>query len=177
MKFPWKTTFFSLALGLSGHAAAQSVELFMAGPAGPEQSVGTVTLSQTPYGTLLTPDLHGLPPGIHGFHLHEKPSCEPSQADGKTVPAGAAGGHWDPKKTGAHKGPYDDSGHLGDLPAIYVSADGKADYPVLAPRLKLSDFPGHALMVHVGGDNNSDHPKPLGGGGARMACGVVPPAR
>jgi Cu-Zn family superoxide dismutase len=29
-------------------------------------------------------------------------------------------------------------------------------------------------MVHAGGDNHSDHPAMLGGGGARMACGVVP---
>lgn len=28
-------------------------------------------------------------------------------------------------------------------------------------------------MVHEGGDNYSDDPKPLGGGGARVACGVV----
>jgi len=29
-------------------------------------------------------------------------------------------------------------------------------------------------MVHAGGDNYSDTPAALGGGGARMACGVVP---
>jgi Cu-Zn family superoxide dismutase len=28
-------------------------------------------------------------------------------------------------------------------------------------------------MIHEGGDNYSDKPKPLGGGGARIACGVV----
>lgn len=28
-------------------------------------------------------------------------------------------------------------------------------------------------MVHAGGDNHSDHPQPLGGGGARFACGVI----
>jgi Cu-Zn family superoxide dismutase len=28
-------------------------------------------------------------------------------------------------------------------------------------------------MIHAGGDNYSDHPKRLGGGGARIACGVV----
>jgi Cu-Zn family superoxide dismutase len=28
-------------------------------------------------------------------------------------------------------------------------------------------------MIHVGGDNYADHPMPLGGGGARMACGVI----
>lgn len=154
-------------------AQAQSVELFFAGPSGAQQSAGTVSISQTKYGALLTPDLKGLPAGVHGFHLHEKPSCEASMTDGKPTPAGAAGGHWDPAKTGAHKGPYDDSGHQGDLPAIYVAADGTATYPVLAPRLKAGDFKGHALMVHVGGDNHSDHPEKLGGGGARMACGVV----
>jgi Cu-Zn family superoxide dismutase len=29
-------------------------------------------------------------------------------------------------------------------------------------------------MVHAGGDNHSDHPQPLGGGGGRIACGVIP---
>jgi Cu-Zn family superoxide dismutase len=28
-------------------------------------------------------------------------------------------------------------------------------------------------MVHVGGDNYSDTPAPLGGGGGRLVCGVV----
>jgi Cu-Zn family superoxide dismutase len=27
--------------------------------------------------------------------------------------------------------------------------------------------------VHAGGDNHSDHPAVLGGGGARVACGVI----
>ncbi len=30
------------------------------------------------------------------------------------------------------------------------------------------------LVIHEGGDNYSDTPKPLGGGGGRIACGVVP---
>ena len=154
-------------------AQAQTVDLFFAGPNGAEQAAGTVSITQTPYGALLTPDLKGLPAGTHGFHLHEKPSCDASVTDGKPTPAGAAGGHWDPAKTAAHKGPYDATGHKGDLPAIYVGADGTATYPVLAPRLKAEEFKGHALMVHVGGDNHSDHPEKLGGGGARMACGVV----
>jgi len=44
---------------------------------------------------------------------------------------------------------------------------------VLAPRLKMTDVKGHALMVHAGGDNYSDNPEKLGGGGARIACGVA----
>jgi superoxide dismutase, Cu-Zn family len=30
-----------------------------------------------------------------------------------------------------------------------------------------------SIMIHSGGDNYSDQPAPLGGGGARIACGVV----
>jgi superoxide dismutase, Cu-Zn family len=28
---------------------------------------------------------------------------------------------------------------------------------------------GHSLMIHAGGDNYSDQPKPLGGGGGSLA--------
>lgn len=169
-----KAVLLTALLATTGLAqAAETVELKLAGPEGAGKSIGTITIEQSKYGAVLTPKLSDLPPGVHGFHLHEKPDCGVTQDNGKAVPAGAAGGHWDPDATGAHKGPYDDSGHLGDLPALYVGADGKATYPVLAPRLKADDFKGHALMVHVGGDNHSDHPEKLGGGGARMACGVV----
>jgi Cu-Zn family superoxide dismutase len=39
--------------------------------------------------------------------------------------------------------------------------------------MKLSEVKGKALMVHAGGDNFADQPAPLGGGGARIACGVI----
>jgi len=140
--------------------------------AGNKTSIGTVELTKTPWGVLFTPNLKNLPAGMHGFHLHEKPDCGNATVDGVVTISGAAGGHWDPKKTGKHEGPYV-QGHLGDLPGLYVAADGTATMPVLAPRINdLSRVHDLALMVHVGGDNFSDHPK-LGGGGARMACGVV----
>jgi Cu-Zn family superoxide dismutase len=44
---------------------------------------------------------------------------------------------------------------------------------VLAPRLKLADVRKRSLMVHAGGDNHSDHPASLGGGGVRVACGAI----
>ena len=135
-------------------------------------AMGTITVSETPYGVLFTPALSGLPAGAHGFHMHVNPSCGPSEKDGKPEAGWSAGGHFDPEKTGKHEGPYG-KGHLGDLPAIVVASDGKAESPVLAPRLKLADLTGHSLMIHVGGDNHADHPAALGGGGVRMACGVV----
>ena len=40
--------------------------------------------------------------------------------------------------------------------------------------LKLEALTGRTIMIHEGGDNYSDSPQPLGGGGARIACGVIP---
>jgi Cu-Zn family superoxide dismutase len=158
---------------VGAHAASKSVTLNLATPEGPSQAVGEVTVEETPYGLLFTPALKGLPAGAHGFHVHQNGSCAPAMKDGKMSPAEAAGGHLDPAKTGKHLGPYAD-GHLGDLPALYVNADGTSTNPVLAPRIKtLSEIEGHALMIHAGGDNHADMPQPLGGGGARVACGVL----
>jgi Cu-Zn family superoxide dismutase len=153
-------------------AAEISVAVNAAEKPGDGPALGTVRIVETPYGLAFYPELKGLPPGLHGFHVHEKPSCAPAEVNGATVPAGAAGGHFDPNGTKKHGEPWGD-GHLGDLPPLYVAADGSATSPVLGPRLKLADVKGHALMIHAGGDNHSDHPAPLGGGGARMACGVV----
>jgi Cu-Zn family superoxide dismutase len=66
------------------------------------------------------------------------------------------------------------TGHTGDLPAISISG-GKAVNQVLwAPELTVAKVRGHALMIHAGGDNYRDAPKPLGGGAGRAACGVIP---
>lgn len=139
---------------------------------GSVKSIGTVTVTESAYGLVFTPDLQGLEPGLHGFHLHQNNSCAPAEKDGEMVPALAAGGHYDPRNAGKHGTPWGE-GHAGDLPPLYVDADGNAKQPVLAPRLRNGDLPGRALMIHAGGDNHSDHPAPLGGGGARVACGVV----
>lgn len=144
--------------------ASTTVTMNLVTPDGPGKQIGTITAEDTPYGLLLTPKLSGLTPGIHGFHVHQNPSCNNNGM--------AAGGHLDPEKTGKHLGPYNTAGHLGDMPPLYVNTNGTVTLPVLAPRLKESDLKDHSLMIHVGGDNYSDNP-PMGGGGARFACGVV----
>ena len=129
-------------------------------------SVGNISITETKYGLLFTPHLHHLTPGLHGFHVHQNPSCGSSGMD--------AGAHLDPMDAHKHLGPFNDQGHLGDLPVLYVSADGTATLPVLAPRLRnVTDIQHHSLMIHEGGDNYSDMPTKLGGGGARMECGLV----
>ena len=142
--------------------------------AGKATPVGTVRIVETAYGLEFRPNLKQLPPGLHGFHVHENPSCAPGTKDGAPAAALGAGGHFDPQGTKRHGEPWGD-GHLGDLPALYVASDGTAAYAVLAPRIKsLAEIRGRSLMVHAGADNHADHPMPLGGGGARIACGVIP---
>jgi Cu-Zn family superoxide dismutase len=128
-------------------------------------TLGIVTASDTKYGLLLTPELTHLPAGMHGFHIHNNPSC---QNNGMS-----AGTHFDPQYTTKHLGPYNDNGHLGDLPVLVVDNNHKAILPVLAPRLKVSDIKGHALIIHLHGDNYSDTPEKNGGGGSMLACGVI----
>ena len=163
-----------LAAALGTAAAAEiSVPMFLAEAQGAGRAIGQVVIAETPYGLDFAPQLTGLPPGLHGFHVHENPSCDAKDKDGTPVPALAAGGHYDPAGSKKHGQPWGD-GHLGDLPALFVAASGEASNPVLAPRLKsLADVRGRSLMIHAGGDNHADHPAPLGGGGARQACGVI----
>ena len=162
----------TLALALPAHAAEQIVVVRSIDDNGVGNIIGIVKLSDSDKGLALDPDIGNLSPGLHGMHVHENPSCQPGEKDGKKVAGLAAGPHYDPHKTGKHLGP-EGMGHHGDLPPLHVNAQGAAVKPLLAPRLKLEDIRGRALIIHEGGDNFSDDPKPLGGGGARVACGVI----
>ena len=141
----------ALVVATGAQAASEKVEMNLVTSQGVGQSIGSVTITETDKGLEFSPDLKALPPGEHGFHIHAKGSCQPATKDGKASAAESAGGHLDPQNTGKHEGP-EGAGHLGDLPALVVNK---------------------ALMAHVGGDNMSDQPKPLGGGGERYACGVI----
>lgn len=134
--------------------------------------IGTIKLADSEKGLVVTPNLTGLAPGQHGFHVHENGDCGAKEKDGKRVAGLAAGGHYDPSKAGKHEGPAG-HGHMGDLAALEVGANGSATQAVTASRLKLADIKGRAIMIHDGGDNYADQPKPLGGGGGRIACGVI----
>ena len=161
-----------LAIAVPAVAADKTAEVHAVSASGIGEKIGTVTFADSDQGLVITPDLHQLSPGAHGFHIHQKPSCDAASKDGKQTAAGAAGGHYDPAAKGKHAGPHG-MGHRGDLPVLTVNDDGNATEKMLAPRLKLADVEGRAIMIHEGGDNYSDAPKPLGGGGGRIACGVI----
>ena len=153
-------------------AAELDISLYSISAEGVGESIGSVRAVDTDQGLEIFPSLVGLHPGEHGFHLHANPSCDSAKNDqGELVAGLAAGGHWDPDATGQHLGPFG-SGHRGDLSRLVVSENGDTPTSVVAPRLRTDDLSDKALVVHAGGDNYSDTP-PLGGGGPRIACGVV----
>ncbi len=152
-----------------------TVSMFKIDAQGVGPEIGTLALSDSRGGLRIVANLKGLSPGSHGLHVHENPNCGPAMKDGKMQAGLAAGGHYDPHATGKHVGPTGDAGHRGDLPVLNVAADGTATETVHALRLSVNEVRARAIVIHEGGDNYSDQPKPLGGGGARIACGVVSP--
>ena len=157
----------------AGTACADTVTMNAIDASGVGKAIGTISLSDASEGLVVMPDLTDLPAGDHGIHVHVNPDCGPGAgADGRPAAGFAAGGHFDPANTGKHLGPHG-GGHKGDLPALNVDSGGNATNAIVAPHLKLADVKGRSIMIHAGGDNYSDQPAPLGGGGARIACGVI----
>ena len=144
------------------------------------QSAGTVVFEHVDHGVVVTARLENLPEGPHGFHIHERGACEPPSFD-------SAGGHYNPTDD---KHGYDtpEGYHAGDLPNVYVAADGTATADHFAPQLTLArdaegagqapftldDADGSAIMVHAKIDDY--RAATSGSTGSRIACGVIFPA-
>ena len=132
--------------------------------------IGEATFEQTATGVLMFVDVRDLPPGAHGIHLHAVGSCTP---DFK-----AATGHINPEKV-AHGLRNPDGPDNGDLPNLYVAADGTAKAEFFTTRVSVAggampallDEDGSAVIIH---DMPDDHlTQPIGGAGGRIGCGKV----
>lgn len=110
----------------------------------------------------------------HGLHVHAGSACGPDTVNGKMVPAGAAGPHFDPTASGKHLGPQG-MGHAGDLPNLRVLNDGTGTLVASTSRFTLDQIAGRTVVLHAMSDNYTDQPA-NGGSGARIACGVIQPA-
>ncbi|HZI05819.1 MAG TPA: superoxide dismutase family protein [Archangium sp.] len=129
------------------------------------QSVGEVTLSETPHGILIKGTLSNIPAGEHAIHIHEAGKCE--------APFQTAGGHLNPNKK-KHGVLVAEGKHEGDLPNLYAGADGKVQFDHFAHGLKLKDVQdqdGAAVVVHASADDYKSDP--AGNAGDRIACGIV----
>lgn len=132
------------------------------------QEIGTAELTGTPNGVLIRIDVEGLPPGQHGFHVHETGTCEPPEFT-------SAGGHYNPE--GESHGFLTEGAHVGDLLNLTVPGDGAVVHEALARDASLDgenallDDDGSALVIHAGPDDYRTDPS--GQSGARIACAVV----
>jgi Cu-Zn family superoxide dismutase len=115
----------------------------------------------------------GLTPGRHGIHIHAVGSCASDFA--------AAGGHHNPTGATAHGLEHPDGPHAGDWPNLVVNGQGNGHLNAVSDRATLSAGPtsifdgdGSALVVHALPDDQLT--QPIGGSGARIACGVIEPS-
>ena len=118
-----------------GTASAKeiTVEMDRIADTGIGEKLGTVVIKEKQKGLSFEVDLSGIPPGEHGFHLHERSDCGPGKKDGKQRAGLAAGGHYDPAETKSHRGPTG-NGHKGDLPFL-TATDKGVNAVVTAPIL------------------------------------------
>ena len=154
------------------HDGATVAEAVLIGTTG--EAVGEVRLEQAPKGVILEVQAAGLPPGPHGIHLHANGSCEP---DFK-----AAKGHVNPGSI-PHGLRHPDGPDAGDLPNLFVAADGSARAEFYTTRVTIApggqqpallDADGAAVIIHANADDHRT--QPIGGAGGRIACGVIGPA-
>ena len=139
---------------------------------GVHEKIGEIKLSDSPSGLRIDTDLHNLPIGYHGTHIHEYGSLLPSKKGSKTIAGGSAGSHYDPENAGYHGSP-NGTGHRGDLPRIHVDEYGESKQTLYAPRLTLNEIMNRSIIIHRYGDNYSDTPLQNGGGKERMAGGII----
>jgi len=145
------------------------------------KALGTAELSAVNHGVLIVLDLHDLPPGAHGVHLHVSGNCDAKSGFTKAGPIlslvpGKQHGYL------AEGGP-----EAGDLPNQFAGADGRLHASMVTTGFTLGngkksifDRDGVALILDQRGDDYRT--QPLGNAGGRIACGVVmrtagPPAR
>ncbi len=126
---------------------------------------GFVRFVQTDDGVRLIAELAGMPPGQHGFHVHEKGDCGAPDFS-------SAGEHFATSPKLAHGMPADAHRHTGDLGNIVVDGNGTASVDRKDAIISLDgdrSIIGRALIVHERGDNGTDA-KSAGG---RLLCGVI----
>ncbi|XWV26782.1 Cu/Zn superoxide dismutase [Tupanvirus soda lake] len=132
---------------------------------------GYAILSEYPNKTVITLNLFNLPPGNHGFHIHEYADMREGCM--------SLGSHYNPFN-GIHGALNQTGNHLGDLGNIYVNESGRCNYEIVVNYLPLSgkfSVIGRSMVVHSGiddlGSGHDDESKKTGNSGGRISCGII----
>lgn len=158
----------SLAAGTERPADATAELINNAG-----QQVGQVKLFSGPAGTLLRLSAQDLPPGPKAIHIHATGTCEDHdhgfmESGGHLNPDGNEHGLLNPEGPGAGDLPNFRVGEFGFAWAEFFTSLASLDGSVGA---RILDDDGAAIVIH---ENPDDHmTQPIGGAGARIACGVI----
>lgn len=113
-------------------------------------------------------DLTGLPPGEHGFHIHEK-------SDLTAPDLSSAGPHFNPSHA-KHAGPMSEMRHAGDLGNITADSSGNAKLDITISGVTLMGVGDNnilmkSVIIHAKADDLKTDPS--GNSGARIAGGVI----
>jgi Cu-Zn family superoxide dismutase len=163
----WMVTGAVLILCTSAFAAQGKAVI--KGTAPDSKISGEVTFTEENGGLTVNAQVANVPPGKHGFHIHEKGSCDDT---GK-----AAGGHFNPDKVSHGFLPKDGRAHAhaGDMGNIEVGQDGVGTLKMFLPGETLKDGPyavsGKAIILHEKEDDFTT--QPTGNAGGRIGCGVI----
>jgi superoxide dismutase, Cu-Zn family len=134
---------------------------------------GTVTFKQVGENKVkVSVDLQGVPPGTHGFHIHEK-------SDLSAPDLSSAGPHFNPTKH-KHGGPDSPERHAGDLGNVEADASGKIKKDMIVEGITVggggsNDIIGKSVILHAKTDDLKTDPS--GNSGGRIAGGAIEPKK
>ena len=129
---------------------------------------GKVIFTEENGGLSVEATVANVPPGKHGFHVHENGSCAEM---GK-----AAGGHFNPDHMQHGFLPKDGYTHAqaGDMGNIEVGPDGNGTFKLFMPGLTLKEgkyaVVGKSVILH---EKEDDFSQPVGNAGSRIGCGMI----
>lgn len=157
----------SVARDVRSDSSTESLKASIQVKSSTGRDLGTLTVTEVTDALSFAGTLRGLPPGVHGVHVHMVGSCEGPAFT-------SAGAHWNPTDkmhgTDNPQGP-----HLGDLNNLTVAADSTVTVQITthegARAKALMDSDGASVVVHAAADDN--HTDPSGNSGDRIACGVI----
>jgi Cu-Zn family superoxide dismutase len=133
-------------------------------------------------------------PGLdafHGFHVHANDVS--TNGDGCVADPAAAPAMWFTSADGHYNpGGLTHSHHAGDMPVVYVNADGTVETRFRLDAIKPSELDGKVVILHADADNFGNIPvgdgasqytantaeattatSKTGNAGPRIACGVI----